>query len=137
MTSGNDFDSLDPADRLLFAARLTPHRSLSRTGFVVLMAVASAISFGAGLVFLLMGAWPVFGFFGLDVLLIYWAFRINFRHARASEDISNFFPPAASECFAEKGVTVAVASWWMQFQSLQSGHCPAHLAKAEPQLWQT
>ena len=35
-----------------------------------------------------MGAWPVFGFFGLDVLAIYWAFRINFRRARASEEIS-------------------------------------------------
>ena len=38
--------------------------------------------------FLLMGAWPVFGFFGLDVLAIYWAFRVNFRRARASEEIS-------------------------------------------------
>jgi uncharacterized membrane protein len=106
MTSGNDFDSLDPADRLLFAARLTPHRSLSRTGFVVLMAVASAISFGAGLVFLLMGAWPVFGFFGLDVLLIYWAFRINFRHARASEDISITFSELRVRRTSHRGHTV-------------------------------
>ncbi len=51
------------------------------------MALVSAISFAAGLAFLLMGAWPVFGFFGLDVLAIYWAFRVNFRHARASEEI--------------------------------------------------
>jgi uncharacterized membrane protein len=29
----------------------------------------------------------VFGFFGLDVLAIYWAFRINYRRARASEEI--------------------------------------------------
>ena len=35
-----------------------------------------------------MGAWPVFGFFGLDVLVIYWAFRINFRRAKAIEEIS-------------------------------------------------
>src|SRR5204862_7893648 len=34
-----------------------------------------------------MGAWPVLGFFGLDVLAIYWAFRINFRDARATEEI--------------------------------------------------
>ena len=34
-----------------------------------------------------MGAWPVFGFFGLDVLAVYWAFRINFRRARAREEI--------------------------------------------------
>ena len=35
-----------------------------------------------------MGAWPVFGFFGLDALLVYWAFKINFRHTRAVEEIT-------------------------------------------------
>jgi uncharacterized membrane protein len=72
----------------LFSALLTPHRSLNRTGFLVLMGFLCAISFAAGLAFLLMGAWPVLGFFGLDVFAIYWAFRINFRHARASEEIT-------------------------------------------------
>jgi uncharacterized membrane protein len=86
MTAGNDFDP-DPAQPELFSALLTPHRSLSRAGFLVLMAFLSFISFAAGLAFWLMGAWPVLGFFGFDVLAIYWAFRINFRHARASEEI--------------------------------------------------
>ena len=54
----------------LFSARLTPHRSLNRTGFLVLMAFLVAVSFAAGVAFLLMGAWPVLGFFGLDVLVI-------------------------------------------------------------------
>ena len=72
----------------LFSALLTPHRSLSRTGFLVLMAFIGVVSFAAGMAFLLMGAWPVFGFFGLDVLVIYWAFRINFRRAAAVEEIS-------------------------------------------------
>src|ERR1700744_4879055 len=84
MTAGNDFD---PNETELFSARLTPHRSLNRTGFLVVMAFISVVSFAAGVVFLLMGAWPVFGFFGLDVLAIYWAFRINYRRARASEEI--------------------------------------------------
>ena len=87
MTAGNDFDP-EMAQPELFSARLTPHRSLNRTGFLVLMAFLSAVSFAAGLAFLLMGAWPVLGFFGLDVVAIYWAFRINFRHAKASEEIS-------------------------------------------------
>jgi uncharacterized membrane protein len=86
MTAGNDFDP-ELAQPELFSALLTPHRSLNRTGFLVLMAFISAISFAAGLAFLLKGAWPVFGFFGLDVLAIYWAFRINFRHASATEEI--------------------------------------------------
>lgn len=85
MTAGNDFDP--KAQPELFSALLTPHRSLNRAGFLVLMAFLSVVSFAAGLAFLLMGAWPVFGFFGLDVLAVYWAFRINFRRARATEEI--------------------------------------------------
>ena len=46
------------------------------------------ISFAAGMVFLLLGAWPIFGFFGLDVLLVYLAFRANYRAAAAYEEIS-------------------------------------------------
>src|SRR3954471_2525429 len=92
MTTGNAFDDTasDEAETqpTLFSALLTPHRSLNRTGFLVLMGFLSVVSFAAGLAFLLMGAWPVFGFFGLDVLAIYWAFRINFRHAQASEEIT-------------------------------------------------
>ena len=87
MTAGNDFDP-EPAEPELFSALLTPHRSLNRTGFLVLMAFLTAVSFAAGLAFLLMGAWPVFGFFGLDVLVVYWAFRINFRRAKATEEIT-------------------------------------------------
>src|SRR3954465_464965 len=87
MTAGNDFDP-EMAPPELFSALLTPHRSLNRAGFLVLMGFLSAVSFAAGLAFLLMGAWPVLGFFGLDVLAIYWAFRINFLRARASEEIS-------------------------------------------------
>jgi len=33
------------------------------------------------------GAWPVFGFFGLDVLLVYWAFKANFKSGDRSEVI--------------------------------------------------
>ena len=87
MIAANDFDPVRNEPEL-FSALLTPHRSLSRTGFLVLMGFVGAISFAAGLVFWLMGAWPVFGFFGLDVLAIYWAFRINFRNGRATEEIS-------------------------------------------------
>jgi uncharacterized membrane protein len=88
MTAGNDFQPEPPSDPVLFSALLTPHRSLNRTGFVLVMAFLSVISFAAGIAFLIMGAWPVFGFFGLDVLAIYWAFRINYRRAKASEEIS-------------------------------------------------
>src|ERR1700740_263675 len=86
MTASNDFDPDDQA--VLFTARLTPHRSLNQTGFLVVMAFVSVVSFAAGVAFLLMGAWPVFGFFGLDVLAIYWAFKVNFHRATAYEEIA-------------------------------------------------
>src|SRR3954452_10753057 len=63
----------------LFCALLTPHRSLGSVGFVVLMTVVAVVSFVGGVAFYLIGAWPVGGFFGLDALLIYWAFRVNYR----------------------------------------------------------
>ena len=88
MTAGNDFQPDTQPDPVLFSALLTPHRSLNRTGFILVMAFLSVISFAAGIAFLIMGAWPVVGFFGLDVLAIYWAFRINYRRAKASEEIS-------------------------------------------------
>jgi uncharacterized membrane protein len=71
----------------IFSARLSPHRSLSPTGFNLLMAAIAAVSFAAGLAFWLMGAWPVVGFFGLDILLIQQAFRLNYRAARAYEEV--------------------------------------------------
>lgn len=85
MDHGNDFDG---NSQVLFSALLTPHRSLSRGGFLAIMGILSAVSFGAGIVFWMMGAWPVFGFFGLDVALVYWAFKINFRQAKATEEIT-------------------------------------------------
>lgn len=83
MTADNDPNS----EPTLFSATLTPHRSLSRKGFIVLMTGVSLISFVAGMIFLIAGAWPVFGFFVLDVLLIYWAFKANYRAAAEYEQV--------------------------------------------------
>ena len=72
----------------IFSAVLTPHRSLSPTGFLIFMLVLGGLSFATGVIFLVAGAWPVFGFFGLDVLLVYWAFRVNYRSARTYEVVT-------------------------------------------------
>jgi uncharacterized membrane protein len=68
-----------------FRAILHPHRSLGPRGFLVLMGAIGAVSFVTGMVFLVMGAWPVMGFFGLDVALIYLAFKLNYRSGRLHE----------------------------------------------------
>ncbi len=75
------------AEPAIFSAVITPHRSLGSTGFLILMLAIGGLSFVSGMVFLLLGAWPIFGFLGLDVLLIYIAFRANFRAARAYEEV--------------------------------------------------
>jgi uncharacterized membrane protein len=84
MAPGNDPIQEPP----IFSAVLTPHRSLSPRGFLIFMTVLGGLSFVAGMVFLLVGAWPVVGFFGLDVLLVYWAFRLNYRAAQAYEQVT-------------------------------------------------
>ena len=71
------------AEPTLFSAIITPHRSLSAKGFVLVMALVGGMSFIGGMFFFWMGAWPVIGFLGLDVALVYWAFRANYRAAAA------------------------------------------------------
>jgi uncharacterized membrane protein len=83
MTPDND----TAGDGAIFSAIITPHRSLSGTGFLVLMGAVAGVSFVSGMIFLIAGAWPVLGFFGLDVLLIWWAFRANYRAAAAYEEV--------------------------------------------------
>jgi uncharacterized membrane protein len=80
----------DP-DPPIFSAVLTPYRALNGRGFLVVMIMVAAISFVAGMAFLAMGAWPVTGIFGLDAVAIYFAFRINYRDARAYEEVSVTF----------------------------------------------
>ena len=78
----------DPArEPVLFDALLTPHRSLSPRGFTLLMALAGLVGFGFGAAFLVMGAWPIFGFCGAEWLLFYVCFRLNYRAARLRERV--------------------------------------------------
>ena len=76
------------AEPTLFSAIITPHRSLSGRGFLLVMALVGGLSFIGGMFFFLLGAWPVVGFLGLDVLLVYWAFRANYRAAAAFEEVT-------------------------------------------------
>ncbi len=70
-----------------FSATLLPHRSLSRKGFVALMVTVAGASSTTGLAFAFRGAWPVAVFCGLAVVLVYLAFRLNYRAARLSERV--------------------------------------------------
>ena len=72
---------------VIFSATLRPNRSLGSLGFIVLMAALGGLWFVTGLYFVSLGAWPVLGFVGLDVLAVWIAFRLNYRSARAYEEV--------------------------------------------------
>jgi uncharacterized membrane protein len=73
------------ADSLVFERVLAPHRSLPPAGFRVLMLVLGCVSLAVGIGFVALGAWPIVGFFGLDVALLYFAFHLSYRSARRRE----------------------------------------------------
>ena len=75
----------DRFDEPVFSAVIRPHRSLSPEGFRVVMGLLCLTSVIASVPFLVMGFWPVAGFFGLDFLGLYIAFRVNYRHGEAFE----------------------------------------------------
>ncbi len=69
----------------VFSAVIRPHRSLSPQGFRVVMTLLCVVSLVASLPFVIMGFWPVAGFFGLDFLGLYIAFRVSYRQGEAFE----------------------------------------------------
>lgn len=75
---------------------------------MALMAAIGGLSFIAGLVFYLLGAWPVVGFLGLDVLLVYWAFRLNYRAAGTYEQVTVTPSELTVRKVSQRGV---VAEW--------------------------
>jgi uncharacterized membrane protein len=79
--------TLTVAPPVPFDAVLYPNRSLGRFGFHLLMTAIVLVSGAIGAAFVLAGAWPVTGFLGLDVLLLYLAFRWNYRQGRRLEFI--------------------------------------------------
>ena len=81
MSDDNNSGAHVSVDPKIFSAIITPHRSLSPKGFLIFMLCLGCLSFIAGVISVSIGAWPVFGFFGLDVLLVYLAFRANYRTA--------------------------------------------------------
>ncbi|MGO4706056.1 DUF2244 domain-containing protein [Microvirga sp. 2MCAF38] len=88
MDSGKaTLDEIGQFERPVFAAVIRPHRSLTPKGFRVVMTLVCLTSLIASLPFVILGFWPVVGFFGLDFLGLYIALRVNDRHGRAFEEV--------------------------------------------------
>jgi uncharacterized membrane protein len=76
-----------PSRQVYFDVTLHPNRSLSATGFYLVMGLATVFGFTIGIGFMLAGAWPVLGFCGVEILLLFFAFHINYRSGRFSEHL--------------------------------------------------
>jgi uncharacterized membrane protein len=100
-----------PFGGLFFERVLLPHRSLPRRGFHLLMVILGLISLAVGIGFVSIGAWPIVGFFGLDVALVYVAFRLNYRSARRSETLR-----LAGDAFTVERVSVHGSRRMWRFQ---------------------
>ena len=101
MIEGNAETSIN--DEPIFAAELTPYRSLGFRGFRILLMLAAAMSAVHVLVFLIIGAWPIVFFFGLDFVLLFGAFWLNYHSARAREEVSVSRTDVSVKKFAPSG----------------------------------
>jgi len=102
----------------IFNAVLTPYRSLGRTGFIILMAITLAITLFNVIFFLVADALPVAMFFGIDMALLYGAFWLNYRSARAREEVSISRTELAIRKVAPSGRTRVSRynPFWAKFQ---------------------
>lgn len=73
------------SDGILFDAVLMPNQPLGRRWLFLIVLGVAALSFCAGIAFVLRGAWPVTPFFGADVALLAWALQKSARAARRRE----------------------------------------------------
>ena len=112
-----------------YRAILHPHRSLSPKGFLILISLICLVSFVTGMVFLLLGAWPVMGFFGLDVLLVYWAFKLNYRAGRLHElvELSNDELTVTRVQASGRRYRFSFNPYWVRVRVEEQSYGPAEL----------
>jgi uncharacterized membrane protein len=112
MSAGPGCTAAPPTFGSLFFERvLLPHRSLPPRAFQLLMLILGLVGLAVSIGFVSIGAWPVTGFFGLDVVLVYFAFRLSYRSARRSETIR-----LAGDAFTVERVSVRGERRMWQFQ---------------------
>jgi uncharacterized membrane protein len=76
-----------PEGAPIFEALLYPRRSLDRRGYLILILGTGVVVALYGLVFLIIGAWPIFGFLGGEWALFWFLFRRHHRGDHRAERI--------------------------------------------------
>lgn len=123
------------SEKIWFEEYIFPQRSLGQTGFRILMGIIVTLSFFIGIMFYSMGAWPVSGFFGLDVLLIYWAFKIQYQQAKAVEIIRLSGDTLTISRIDHKGVREDhnFNSYWVNLYMSRPANVPVHVGETFPE----
>jgi uncharacterized membrane protein len=102
---------------VVFERRLRPHRSLRPRGYVALIAAFGASSLISGVFFLAIGAWPIFGFYGIDVALLWGLMHLDRRRAgRLTETIrltADALTIEHGDCRGAFG-RIALQPWWLR-----------------------
>ena len=82
------FHDRSQADGESIVITLWPYRSLSLRGFRILIAVLASLMSLIGLGFYLIGAWPVVGFLGLEIFIVWYTFKWNYRSGQLVETVA-------------------------------------------------
>ena len=72
----------------LIKFRLEPSKSLKPEGANLVLVILGSFGLVISASFMVFGAWPVFGFMALDVLLIYIAFQAQYRRSDRGQEIT-------------------------------------------------
>ena len=72
----------------LIKLRLEPSKSLRPEGANLVLVILGGFGLVISGSFMVFGAWPVFGFMALDVLLIYIAFQAQYRRSNRGQEIT-------------------------------------------------
>jgi uncharacterized membrane protein len=102
--------------RVFFDAIVQPNRPLSPRGLALVIGFVGIVSFVAGIMFALRGAWPVTPFFGADVLLLALAMRASVRSSRKHEHLMLTSETLLIERVSAKGVVQReeINSYWLR-----------------------
>ena len=85
---GKDNVRISTTSETRFYTEIRPNQSLNDRTFFWVVGGFGLASFGLGIGFIILGAWPVFGFLGIDILLVYIAFRRNYRASEKYETLN-------------------------------------------------
>jgi uncharacterized membrane protein len=104
--------------RVFFDAVLEPNRPLSPKGIAILLGLVGGVSFAAGIVFVLKGAWPVMPFLGLDAILLGLALRANVKASRRREHLLLTQEALLIERIGPKGQVkrVEINPYWLRVE---------------------